>query len=67
MLSAGCRRDFYKLMQKHRVVLRFGCKFHETPQHRLTPADRCKFDCAVSCGLMHRHMPPGYHGSLITG
>ncbi len=36
-----CRRDFYKLMQKHRIVLRFGCRFHETAQHRLTPADKC--------------------------
>jgi hypothetical protein len=46
-LSGGCRRDFYKLMQKHRIVLRFGCKFHETPQHRLKPADRFRVTCAV--------------------
>lgn len=35
-----CRKDFYKLMQKHRIVLRFGCKLNETPAQRLTPADR---------------------------
>ena len=35
------RKDFHRLMQMHRIVLRYSCRFHETPTHHLSPADRC--------------------------
>ena len=40
LLPRPPRKDIYKLVQKHRIVLRFRCRFMETGSHRLAPADR---------------------------
>lgn len=34
------KKDFYKLMNKDKIILRFGCRFVETATHKLSPADR---------------------------
>lgn len=34
-------KDFYKLMQKDKIVLRFATCFVETPTHKLSTSDRC--------------------------
>ncbi|KAK9810289.1 hypothetical protein WJX72_008124 [[Myrmecia] bisecta] len=34
------KRDFYKLMNKDKIILRFGCRFVETDTHKLSTADR---------------------------
>lgn len=33
-------KDFYKLMQKDKIVLRFATCFVETPTHKLSASDR---------------------------
>ena len=34
------RKDFYKLMNKDKIVLRFGTRFVETSTHQLSSSDR---------------------------
>ncbi len=34
------RKDFYKLMNKDKIVLRFSTRFVETPTHQLSSSDR---------------------------
>ncbi len=34
------KKDFYKLMNKDKIVLRFSTRFVETPTHQLSSSDR---------------------------
>ena len=34
------KKDFYKLMNKDKIVLRFSTRFVETPTHQLGSSDR---------------------------
>ena len=44
------KKDFYKLMNKDKIVLRFSTRFVETPTHQLSSSDRSGLsqpDCHV--------------------
>ena len=34
------RKDFHRLMQMHRIVLRYSCRFFPDASHHLSPADK---------------------------
>lgn len=51
------KKDFYKLMNKDKIVLRFSTRFVETPTHQLSSSDRSDHPSTNRCSCSETQWP----------